>query len=185
MYVRIGVTSGCFLNWAKKSEVLGLRAGTGRTSWPLKWLKSEEHLKIFGFHVFHDFKDTIEVNWKDQFSKLRNTIYSWSNRMLDTLFQRAEVLKTFALSRVWFRAQVLPIPQGWAAKFESLIRDFLWAGQPIKNVLSLETVCLSQCQGGLGIPFFVPNVTLYCLDKLYGCCNLKTISPSIESNLIH
>ena len=62
-------------------------------------------------------------------------------------------MKTFALSRIWFRAQVLPLPQSWASKFESTIASFLWKGQQTKNLLSMETICLPCENGGLGIPF--------------------------------
>ena len=69
------------------------------------------------------------------------------------MFDRAEVIKTFALSRIWFRAQILPLPHAWANKFETAIAGFLWKGQQVKNLLSLESVCQPCSNGGLGIPF--------------------------------
>ena len=50
------------------------------------------------------------------------------------------------------RAQILLLPDYWTRQFETEIRRFMWRGQPVKNVLSLETICLPKNQGGLGIP---------------------------------
>ena len=146
--------SGAILNRSKKSKVLGLGQWKGRESWPLKWLKSEKSLKIFGFHIYPDYNQTVEANWSDQLAKLRKLFFSWSDRCLETLFQRAEVIRTFALSLVWYRAQVIPLTDRWAKSFESEIRLFLWKGQPMRNMLPLETVCLPLGKGGLGIPYF-------------------------------
>ena len=62
-------------------------------------------------------------------------------------------MKTFALSRIWYRAQVLPLPASWASKFEAAIARFLWRGFQFRNLLSMETVCQPVEAGGLGIPY--------------------------------
>ena len=72
--------------------------------------------------------------------------------MINSLHQRAEILAIFALSRVWYRAQVLPLPKKFAVQFEKEISNFLWRGHLTKNVLSGDTVCLPKERGGLSIP---------------------------------
>ena len=101
--------SGAILNRSNKSKVMGLGVWKGRETWPLQWLKSEPYLKIFGFIMYPDFKVSMDANWNDQLKKFKNTLFSWSSRVLDTLSERAEVLGTFALSRLYYRAQVLPL----------------------------------------------------------------------------
>ena len=49
-------------------------------------------------------------------------------------------------------AQILHLPKAWAARFEQAIRKFIWKGQPWRNPLPLDTVCLSKDNGGLNIP---------------------------------
>ena len=98
------------------------------------------------------YEEILRLNWEDQLQKVRKTLFSWSLRHLPTLSERAEVLRTFALLRVWYKAQILPLPTFWAKKIEAQVRSFLWLGQPHKNPLSLESVCLVKSRGGLGIP---------------------------------
>ena len=53
---------------------------------------------------------------------------SWSSRILDTLQQREEVIRVFALSRVYYVASILPIRTSLVKKFESLMGNFIWKG---------------------------------------------------------
>ena len=145
--------SGAILNRDKKSKVLGLGSWKDRERWPLPWLVSVPQMKILGF-IFHPiYKTMLEINWEEQYKKFDNTLFSWSTRVLDSIFQKAQVLATFALSRIWYRAQVLPLPVTWALKFESAISSFLWKGYPFNHLISLESVCQPLLNGGLGLPF--------------------------------
>ena len=145
--------SGAILNRSSKSKVMGLGEWKGRSSWPLRWLKTEDELKVFSFIIVPEYKEIVQMNWAEQLSKFRSTLYSWSQRALYTLSERAEVLSTFALSRLWYRAQVLPLTDFWAGRIESELRRFLWKGQQTRNLLPYETVCLPKNAGGLSVPF--------------------------------
>ena len=46
--------------------------------------------------------------------------------MLETLIQRVEVVKVFALSRIYYAASVLPLPKMYAKKIEQVIGKFIW-----------------------------------------------------------
>ena len=98
-----------------------------------------------------DFKEMLETNWSIQFNKFSATLHSWSTRNLPTLRERAEVLNTFGLSRVWYRASILPLPRKWRAKFESEARKFIWKNYLVKNAISLESLCLPKERGGLNV----------------------------------
>ena len=98
------------------------------------------------------YKEIMNRNWESQLSKFSSSLFSWNNRALPSLYQRADVLTLFALSKVWFRGQVLPLPNKFALKFEQQISQFLWKGQRTNNVLSKDTVCLPREKGGLGVP---------------------------------
>ena len=150
--------SGAILNRSKKSVVLGFGQWKDRVEWPLKWLKTVKMHKVFGFYLHPDYDVIIEKNWSIQLQKFSSCIKSWSSRSFDSVYERAEILSIFALSKIWFRAQVLPLPQKYAIKFEKEIFNFLWQGQMTKNILSRDTVCLPRERGGLNIP----NVQLKC-----------------------
>ena len=68
----------------------------------------------------------MELNWNYRFKKFSNMMYSWSNRVLDTLQQRVEVIRMFGLSRVYYVAAVLPMKSAVVKKFESLMGKYLW-----------------------------------------------------------
>ena len=75
-----------FGNWVDKQD------------WPLTWMKPVKIQKIFGIFICDSYKEMIKVNWDFRFKKFSDAIYSWSPRILDTLQQRVEVIRTFALS---------------------------------------------------------------------------------------
>ena len=144
--------SGAILNRSTKSVVLGLGNWKDRTSWPLPWLKTVSEMKVFGFILHPDYSEIIDKNWTEQLNKFRSVLFSWTSRVINSLFQRAEILSIFALSTIWYRAQVLPLPMKYAVQFEKEISNLLWKGHMTKNVLSRETVCLSKERGGLAVP---------------------------------
>ena len=65
------------------------------------------------------------MNWDYRFKKFSDAIHSWSSRILDTLQQRVEVIRIFALSRVYYVAAILPIKASMVKKFESLMGKFI------------------------------------------------------------
>jgi hypothetical protein len=79
----------------------------------------------------------------------RKTIYSWKERGLDSMFQRAEVARTFAQSKLWYVCQVLPLPNSFAKKFDSLLSSFLFRGKPER--LKLWELFNPSSKGGLGL----------------------------------
>ena len=68
----------------------------------------------------------LELNWTYRFRKFSNILYSWSNRVIDTLQQRVEVIRIFALSRVYYVAAVLPMKPAVVKKIESLMGKYIW-----------------------------------------------------------
>ena len=45
-------------------------------------------------------------------------LFSWQSRSLETLAQRVQVARTFALSKLYYVAQVLPLPNKYKRKVE-------------------------------------------------------------------
>lgn len=145
-------TSGAILSRNAKSKVLGLGPWQGRDDWPqeVSWLKTETQLKIFGFTICPTYQQTAEKTWEGVISGFVKVLFSWSSRTLDTLCQRVEVARTFAMSKLYYVAQVLPLPTKYRKQIEQSLSSFLFRGRHERLSLSLlENSCK---QGGLGLP---------------------------------
>lgn len=141
--------SGTVLNKAK-CKVLGLGGWEGKQDWPIPWLKSAKSLKIFGITFHPTLKDTIYNSWLDCEDKVNKCLLSWKAKPVHTLSQRAFVLKVFATSKLWYLAQILPIPKKTIEYLEKLVGDFVWRGHLQR--ISLPELYLDTKQGGLGLP---------------------------------
>ena len=142
--------SGAILSRSFKSKIMGLGVWKGRQDWPLKWLKVESSIKMFGFQVAPIYKQTLTLCWDSCLTAFRKTIMSWKTRQLNTLVEKVEVLRIFATSKIWYKASALPLPPSFAKKFESLMGSFLWVGKLER--LQLDEVKNDRSLGGLGLP---------------------------------
>ena len=143
--------SGAMLSRDKKSKVMGLGLWQGREDWPreVPWLRTVQEMKVLGLVVCPHYGDTVKKTWEGVFRGIQKTLFSWGSRALSTLQQRVHVLQTFALSKLWYAAQVLPLPGSVVKKLESLSSTFIFRGRP-------ERLKLSELQnpikkGGLGL----------------------------------
>ena len=143
--------SGAMLSRDKKSTVMGLGQWRGKEDWPVEvpWLRPVKQTKVLGLIVCPQYSDTVCQTWDMVLRGLQKTLYSWESRALPTLQQRVKVLQTFALSKLWFTAQVLPLPANMVKKFESASSSFLFRGRPER--LKLAELQNSKERGGLGL----------------------------------
>merc|ERR1712055_182488 len=98
------------------------------------------------------YKEMLELNWNYRFNKFSNIMYSWSNRVLDTLQQRVEVIRMFGLSRVYYVAAVLPMKPKVVKKFESLIGKYLWNFSGRIMRVAIDELKNKKVEGGLNLP---------------------------------
>ena len=136
----------------KKCKVVGFGNWSEKTDWPLAWLKPVQCLKIFGIFISNSYQDIVKTNWDFRFKKFSDVIYSWSSRILDTVQQRVEVIRLFALSRVYYVASVLPIAPSLVKKFEALMGKFLWnfSGKILR--VAIDEMKNPKLEGGLNLP---------------------------------
>ena len=145
--------SGAFLSRNHKSKVLGLGSWVGKSDWPLSWIKTVKEVKVFGVKIVSSYKEIIIIiNWDFRFGKFEDAVRSWSSRALDSLSQRIEVLKTFALSRLWYLGSALPIKKGMVKKIEKVCGKFIWnqSGRILR--IKMEELKKPRLEGGLGMP---------------------------------
>ena len=94
------MASGALISMTKKGKILGLGLWKGREIWPLSYIKSVDEVKVFGLFMLGSFNTMMKKNW---------VVFAWDGRMITSLDLRVMVLKTFALSRIWYFAVLLPI----------------------------------------------------------------------------
>ena len=120
------LVSGAILSRDKKCKVIGFGKWADKEDWPLAWVKPVKSVKIFGIFISDSYEEMLKVNWEYRFKKFSDAIFSWAPRILDTLQQRIEVIRIFALSRVYYVAAILPLKPSLVKKFESLMGKFIW-----------------------------------------------------------
>ena len=143
--------SGAILSRKKKCKILGFGQWKSKTSWPINYLQSVEEVKVFGVFIKDSYKSISKRNWEYRFYKFNQCIQSWSSRNLGSLSSRTEVLKVFALSRVYYLASILPISKTMIHRFESLIGKFIWKASGWLLRVSMEEIKNSPENGGLGM----------------------------------
>ena len=83
------------------------------------------------------------------------------------LYQRVEVTKMFALSKLYYVAQVLPLPVKYRKRVEKSLSQFIFKGRHERLLLSeLEN---SPLQGGLGLPNIGVKSDSLLLKQMCGC----------------
>ena len=144
--------SGAILSRAKKCKVIGFGTWKDKVDWPLNYIKTVKEIKVFGIFVMDAYRSMIKRNWDYRFEKFENAVKSWSPRILETLSQRIEVLRIFALSRVFYVASILPIRVTMVKKFEKIMGKFLWNDSGKVLRVSLAELKNKIELGGLGMP---------------------------------
>ena len=150
--VKFEMTSGAILSRTKKSKVMGIGQWRGRQDWPeeVRWMKVVTEMKIFGFTICPTYQQTLKKTWDRVERGFEKVLFSWSSRQLDTLAQRVEVARIFALSKLYYVAQVLPLPAKVTKKINSRLSSFIFRGRHER--LKLDELENSCEDGGLGLP---------------------------------
>ena len=141
--------SGFMLSRNLKSKVMGLGQWLEKTDWPLEWIKVVKEVKVLGFMVCPKYQDTLEQSWKMVLRGFERTLFAWKSRSHTTLQQRVTVLEKFALSKLWYVAQVLPLPYAVVKKIESKMSSFIFQGRHER--LKLADLENSLERGGLNL----------------------------------
>ena len=141
--------SGALVSRTGKSKVMGLGGWQNRAIWPLPWLQTVREMKVFGVYLHPKYQTLLDRNWQVAVNGFRETLMSFDLRSLNTVHQRVDVVNIFAASRLWYKAQVLPLPPKYAQQIESLIYKFVWRGKLEK--LALVEIHTSRQEGGLGL----------------------------------
>ena len=108
-------------------------------------------------------------------------LFSWQSRQLETLAQRVEVARIFALSKLYYVAQVLPLPAKFTKKINSNLSKFIFRGRHEK--LKLDELENSCEQGGLGLPNIAVKAD-YIMASLYSIAFIMQAGQSLDLTLL-
>ena len=133
----------------RKSKVMGLGQWRGKQYWPLQWLQTVDVMKVLGFRVGPQDSDTLQQTWAPVFKGFQRSLFSWESRALSTLEQRVNVTQSFCLSKLWYVAQVLPLPPAYSKKIKSALSSFIFRGR--QERLKLCELENPELRGGLGL----------------------------------
>ena len=143
--------SGAILSRNYKCKVIGFGKWVNKDNWPIPWLRTVRSVKIFGIFISDSYSEIINDNWNFRFEKFKNSVMSWSTRALVSVQQKVEVIKIFALSRIYFVASILPMRVKMINKIESFIGKFIWTGSGILRI-ALQELKHDKLKGGLNLP---------------------------------
>ena len=135
----------------EKTKILGLGGWKNKQEWVLPWAKPVKELKAFGVTFMPSASDTARVSWKNCKESVNKCISVWTKRPFQTLKQRVFILNTYALSKLWYLAQVLPAPRGILGEIEQKCRCYVWQGR--LEQVGWDTLVAPREEGGLGIPW--------------------------------
>ena len=120
--------SGQILNRNHKTAILGLGAWTGRQEWPLPWISSPDKLKVFGVTFCPSLVATITASWEATQQAAKSSVAGWKRKGVATLRHRRDVLETYVFSKLWYLAQILPLPSAMARQLTTMAGAYLWSG---------------------------------------------------------
>ena len=137
--------SGSKLNLSKSRGLL-LGSWAGRLDPPggLQW--SSVKLKVLGAFVGPD--DLEEDNWRPRITAIENSLGAWRARQL-TCRGRALIINALGLSRVWYLASVISVPDWVKRTLTSLVFKFFWKGKV--DLVTRNVVVQPLCSGGFGV----------------------------------
>ena len=159
-----GECSGLKIN-NEKTEALAL--GNGRSLWegPHSDLPNLcNTIKILGVYFGYGAKQRDELNFRNTLKSLKKTINLWKQRGL-SLLGRIQIIKTFAIPKLMYRASVLPISKDLIKEADSLFYYFIWNG---KDKVKRNVMISEVEKGGLNmldIDYMVRTRRVICIKK--------------------
>ena len=110
----------------------------------IQW--SSDKLKVLGILI--GYGDMGEANWRPRVEAFCRCIDAWRSRAL-SYSGRAVVLNLLALSRIWYVASVVPMPDSIKSELTTRIFNFFWAGK--RDLVARKVLHHTRQQGGFSV----------------------------------
>ena len=143
--------SGSKLNITKtEGTFVGQQAGKTQGPVPITW--REDNITVLGTMIGQN----TTQNWNKTTEKLEKKLEIWSSRKL-SIKGRAVLIKTYALATIIYLATTFRPPRDIITRINKAIFKFLWQGRT--ELINRTTMCMTQGEGGLGIPNIDERIT--------------------------
>ena len=124
-----------------------------------------EIIKILGIYFGYDDRQRNNLNFSQTLKSIKESINVWKWRGL-SLLGRIQIVKTFAIPKLMFRASVIPVSKELIKEANSVLYNFIWNGKDKVKRLAL----ISDIEMGglkmLDIQFMICAKRVTCLKKL-------------------
>ena len=139
--------SGARLN-RSKTEAMWLGAWKSRVDEPLglTWVKK---MKVLG--VWFGVVPVEQDNWLPKVIKLEKSVNLWRSRSL-SLIGKSLIINVIGLSKFYYLARILLLPQWVSRRVNQAIWPFLWGSK--METVSRKSISCSVHDGGLGLTDF-------------------------------
>ena len=87
-----------------------------------------EIIKILGVYFGYDEKQRNDLNFRQTLKSIKKSINMWKWRNL-SLLGKIQIIKTFAIPKLMFRASVIPISNDLVKEANSIFYNFIWNGK--------------------------------------------------------
>ena len=87
-----------------------------------------EIIKILGVYFGYDEKQRNDLNFRQTLKSIEKSINMWKWRNL-SLLGKIQIIKTFAIPKLMFRASVIPISNDLVKETNSIFYNFIWNGK--------------------------------------------------------
>lgn len=105
-------------------------------------------IKILGMICTRSIIQTLDANWSLLVNKIRTLFVLLSTKNVN-LLQKVTIVNVFALAKLWYLSQILPMPRQYCAQILKYTGWFLWKGHLFRVPISQLT--LPPTRGGLGL----------------------------------
>ena len=134
-----------------KCQGMWLGSYKAREDKPLNYKWTEIQIKVLGVYLANPgvpTEITENENWNKYLKNINDIINIWKQPKLSLKGKRI-IINQLILSKIWFLAQVIPVPQKVITDLEGLVLDFLWGGRQTR--VRKQVLYLPIKQGGLGL----------------------------------
>ncbi|KAK6167008.1 hypothetical protein SNE40_021121 [Patella caerulea] len=127
-------------------------------------------IEILGVYLGPNRKVCSSLNWDSKVSKIKQLLGLWSRRRI-TLAGKVTVIQSLLLSKLWYTASVIPLPDAVEREITSLVNKFLWRGKPPR--VKHTTLVKTKADGGLNLPNIKLKCQSLCLKWITKFCDIN------------
>jgi hypothetical protein len=139
----------------------------------------QPEVRILGVDFMASTREAMADNWKKVVNAVRAQASQTYQRDLDYT-QGMTFVQMYLLAKIWYIAQIFPVPRQQAQRITAICACYLWQGSVFR--VPAHTLQLPKADGGWDLP----DVECKCLTVLYNRINkLRQNTPSLTQDLMH